>query len=359
MKNKKTVIATGGTGGHIYPALTLADQLKAKNVDVVFIGNKNNMEATIVPAHGYDFYPIQNKGLTGSVVMKIWRMITQLGPTIVCMRLLRDIKPNRVVVFGGYVSIPVGFAAYLCRIPLVLHEQNAMAGFANRVLSLFASKIAVSYLETVDQFPKRKVVLTGNPRESVFKRYREKDSFLSEIGFKNDLPLVLIVMGSLGSETINEQLKAFVPMMNEGRFQVIITTGQQHYEDFSKNLQLNPFVHITGQVNQIEVLSYTDLIVCRGGATTVSEIIAAQIPAIFVPSPFVVKNHQYLNVKPLIDKNAGLLLLESDFSASTLYNKIVETLDNDELLQTISSNLKTLAKGNAIDDLIDLIENIE
>lgn len=359
MKNKKTVIATGGTGGHIYPALTLADQLKVKTIDVAFIGNQNNMESTIVPAHGYDFYPIQNKGLTGSMLMKIWRMIAQIGPTIVCMRLLHKIKPDRVVVFGGYVSIPVGFAAFLSRIPLVLHEQNAIAGLANRVLAPFASKIAVSYFETVDQFPKKKVVLTGNPRGSIFKQYMEKESFLKDIGFKSDLPLVLIVMGSLGSETINEQLKAFVPMMNEGRFQVIIATGHKHYEDFTRNLQLNPFVHVTGQVNQIEALSYTDLVVCRGGATTVSEIIAAQMPAIFVPSPFVVKNHQYLNVKPLIDKDAGLLLLESDFTATTLYKKVVETLDHQVLLQAIKANLKTLTKVNAIDDLIDLIENIE
>ena len=359
MKNKRTVIATGGTGGHIYPALALADQLKVKHVDVVFIGNKDNMESIVVPAHGYDFYPIRNKGLTGSVYMKIWRMIAQLGPTIVCVRLLHRIKPDRVVVFGGYVSIPVGFAAFLCRVPLVLHEQNAMAGLANRVLSPLASKIAVSYLETVNQFPKRKTVLTGNPRESVFKRSLEKDLFLKNIGFRNDLPLVLIVMGSLGSETINEQLKAFVPMTNQGRFQVIIATGHKHYEDFIKNLQLNPFVHVTGQVNQIEALSYTDLIVCRGGATTVSEIIAAQMPAIFVPSPFVVKNHQYLNVKPLIDKDAGLLLLESDFSATSLYERIVETLDNQQLLQTIKLNLKTLTKANAIEDLIELIEDIK
>ncbi len=359
MKNNKIVIATGGTGGHIYPAIALAQQLKENQVEVSFIGNQQNMEATIVPKHGFAFYAIKNKGLNGSLLMKIWRMISQIGPTFVCMGLLRKVKPSRVIVFGGYVSIPVGLAAYFSRIPLILHEQNAIAGLANRVLAPFATKIAVSYDQTKNQFPIKKTVFTGNPRGTLFKQLTEKTLFLDKIGFTQDLPLVLIVMGSLGSETINEQLKALIPMTQKGKFQVLIATGIQHFEDFKQTVELNPYVYITGQVNQLEALSYTDLIVCRGGATTVSEIIASQMPAIFVPSPYVVKNHQFKNVEPLIEHEAGILLLEKDFKADVLYQLIIDTLNNDKLLQQIKSNLKPLMKVDAIDHIIDIIETIE
>lgn len=356
MKNKTIVIATGGTGGHIYPGITLADALKDKGYDVSFIGNKSKMEATLVPNAGYAFYGITNQGLVGNPIIKILRILAQVFPTISSIKHLQKIKPSRVVVFGGYVSIPVGIAAGLCRIPLFLHEQNAMAGLANKVLAPLAKGIAVCYPTTLDQFKNKKTYLIGNPRGSLFKKHDDKESYFETFNLNPQLETVLIVMGSQGSETINSQLKQFVPMLSEDSFQVILVTGKKHYADFIEGLDIPSSCAIVEHIDQLRALSYVDLMVCRAGATTVSEVIAAGVPAIFVPSPYVANNHQLKNVEALLHAEAALLLEEKDFTPDALLTTIHQVLDDEELQGSLIVNLQTLATPNATDRMIEMIE---
>ncbi len=356
MKNKRVLIATGGTGGHIYPGITLADALIEHDNDVIFIGNEGNMEATLVPASGYRFYAIKNKGLTGNAFLKIWRLLSQVKPTFISVKLLKKIKPDRVIVFGGYVSIPVGFAAWLCGIPLILHEQNAIAGLANRVLAPFASAIAVSYRDTMTQFPKKKTYFTGNPRGSLFVKKHEKKRFIDDLGLDHDMSTILIVMGSLGSETINHQLRFFIPLLKESNYQVIIATGVKHFDDFKKGIDQHVNCAIVDRIDQLTALSYVDVIVCRAGATTVSEVIASLTPAIFVPSPYVVKNHQQKNIDPLLQAEAALLLSEDDFDATSLHQMIRKLLSDPQKIENIKNNLQAFQTPQAIDDMMALID---
>lgn len=356
MKNKSIVIATGGTGGHIYPGITLADALKDKGYDVSFIGNKAKMESTLIPKAGFPFYGISNQGLVGNPLVKIVRIISQVFPTIASIKHLVKIKPSRVVVFGGYVSIPVGIAAWICRIPLFLHEQNAMAGLANKVLAPLSKGIAVCYPTTIKQFSNKRTYLIGNPRGSLYKQYNDKEAFLNTLNLKPTIATVLIVMGSQGSETINSHLKSFVPLLKNESLQVILVTGKKHYKSFVNDLDMPNNCAILEHIDQLRALSYVDVMVTRAGATTVSEVIAAEVPAIFVPSPYVANNHQLKNVEALLEAKACLLLEEKDFTSSTLLRTIHSILDNDKTKKTLSENLKALATPDATNKLIEMIE---
>lgn len=356
MKNRSIVIATGGTGGHIYPGITLANALKEKGYKVSFIGNKNKMEASLVPQAGFSFYGITNQGLVGNPLVKVIRIISQIFPTIASIRYLRKIKPSRVVVFGGYVSIPVGLAAWLCRIPLYLHEQNSMAGLANKVLAPFAHGIAVCYSSTLSQFKNKNTVLIGNPRGSLFVKRDDKEVYFNEHHLNPHLQTVLIVMGSQGSETINNHLKTLVPMLRNESFQAILVTGSNHYQEFMNDLTIPKNCMIVEHIDQLRVLSYIDLIVCRAGATTVSEVIAAGVPAIFVPSPYVANNHQLVNVKALLDADAAILLEEKDFTPDSLLSAIRGVLNNEDTSKRLMNNITRLATPHATEALIEMIE---
>jgi UDP-N-acetylglucosamine--N-acetylmuramyl-(pentapeptide) pyrophosphoryl-undecaprenol N-acetylglucosamine transferase len=356
MKNKSIIIATGGTGGHIYPGITLADALRAKGYDVSFVGNKTKMEATLVPKAGFAFYSITNQGLTGTPLIKIVRVLSQIFPTITSIKHLRKIKPSSVVVFGGYVSIPVGLAAWICRIPLFLHEQNSIAGLANKVLAPFAKGIAVSYPSTQSAFKNKNIQFIGNPRGSLFIKHDDKASYFELLNLKVDIPTVLIVMGSQGSETINAHLKLFVPLLANESFQVILVTGTKHYQDFVAGLVIPNNCIILEHVDQLRVLSYIDLIVARAGATTISEVIASKVPAIFVPSPYVANNHQLKNVEALLEVDAALLLEEKDFTSDSLIHVIHKILDNETRRKQLSHHLESLATPHATEKMIEMIE---
>lgn len=359
MKNKNIVIATGGTGGHIYPGIALADALVAKGYTVSFIGNKTKMEATLIPQANYSFYGIHNQGLTGNLVVRLIRIVSQIIPTLASISLLRSIRPSAVVVFGGYVSIPVGLAAWLMRIPLFLHEQNAMAGLANKVLAPLAKGIAVCYPSTVNAFKNNNVQVLGNPRGSLFVKRMDKQAYFASINLNPDVFTVLIVMGSQGSETINATLKETIPSLSDEPFQVILVTGNKHYGSFIKELTIPKNIVILEHVDQLRVLSYIDCIVARAGATTVSEVIAAQVPAIFVPSPYVANNHQLKNVEALIAENAALLLEEKDFDADSLVTMIHKVYDDRQLQKQLSYNLQALATPHASENFIKMIEHYE
>ncbi len=356
MKPLKITIATGGTGGHIYPALALASALKNKGHLISFIGNDNKMEATLVPHANFDFYPIKNRGFFGNPIQKIVAIFAQIPPMLKSMQLLKRLQSDRVVVFGGYVSIPVGLAAALKGIPLFLHEQNAIAGLANKVLEPFAKAIAVSYPHSIHDFKTSKTKFLGNPRGALFEKQTNKEAFYSTLGLDSIKETVLLVMGSQGSETINEILKQLVNDESIRNYQMIVVVGKKHYEGFMQDVRINKNVCVVDTINQLEALSYVNLIVCRAGATTVSEIIAAQVPAIFIPSPYVVKNHQFKNIEPLIKQDAAWLLQEKDCSKESLLASINQALNDNQQYLLKQKNMQFFQTPNALSDFIEMIE---
>lgn len=357
MKSLKITIATGGTGGHIYPALALASALKNKGHIVNFIGNDSKMEAILVPQANFDFYSIKNRGLVGNPIQKIVAIFAQILPTFKSMQLLKKLQTDRVVVFGGYISIPVGLAAALKGIPLFLHEQNAIAGLANKVLEPFAKAIAVSYPHSVHDFKASKTKFLGNPRGALFEKQTDKEAFFTHLGLDVTKKTVLLVMGSQGSETINEILKQLVNDDSKRDYQMIVVVGEKHYSEFVQNVNTKKGVAVVGTINQLEALSYVDLIVCRAGATTVSEVVAAQVPAIFVPSPYVVKNHQFKNIEPLIKQDAAWLLQEKDCNKENLLTAINQAFSDINQYLLKQKNMQMFQTPNALGDFVEMIEH--
>lgn len=228
----KICIVTGGSGGHIYPALTYADYVrKHSNYEIFFIGNQHKMESEIIPKAGYDFYPIHNDGLQGTVWDKMKAVFSQFSAIKQALDYLQKQKPHVVFAFGAYVSAPVAFAAKILGIPVVLHEQNAFPGKANRMIARFSTAIITSYPEAFAD--RENVYYLGNPRSSLKTEDIHTEEEWKRLGLQ-EMPTALIVMGSQGSSAMNPLFEDFIESFSETDYQVILTTGPKHYEGFKE-----------------------------------------------------------------------------------------------------------------------------
>ena len=236
-----------------------------------------------------------------------------------------------------------------------IHEQNMIPGKSNKLLVKYANKIAVSLPGSVKYFPKEKVVFTGNPRSSEI--IKTKKASKSELGFSDKKKLVLIVMGSLGSKTINEELKEIVSKFKTKDYEVLLVTGNNYYEEFKnikiKNVKIVPFLN-----NMLNVLKICDLIITRAGASTIAEITAIGLPSILVPSPYVSNNHQFYNAMELVNNKASLLLEEKDFNANNLLKLIDSVLTNQDLYKEMHINSLKLSKQDSADLIYQILEEL-
>ncbi|CAM3576993.1 undecaprenyldiphospho-muramoylpentapeptide beta-N-acetylglucosaminyltransferase [Erysipelothrix urinaevulpis] len=354
----KICIVTGGSGGHIFPAITYADYAtKQDDVEVVFIGNDHKMESTIVPKAGYDFYPIHNKGLQGSKVDKVKALFSQFKAIRQAKKHLKDLKPDVVFAFGGYVSVPVGIAANSLGIPLVLHEQNAYPGKANKLLAKRSKAIVTCYKEAFSEMSNS--FYLGNPRASLIDETIDSSAEFERLNLKNDMKTVLIVMGSQGSSAMNPIFFEMLKSLNQLDYQLILATGPLHIESFEANFKNLPDnVKITGFVDQKALLPKLDLTVARAGASTIAEIQSFGVPSILIPSPHVANNHQFFNAKSLSDVDACVLLEEQGLTGEGLLTKINEVLHDEVLTNALSANAKHMAKPEAVSDIHQLIETV-
>ncbi|MGN0992626.1 MAG: undecaprenyldiphospho-muramoylpentapeptide beta-N-acetylglucosaminyltransferase [Bacilli bacterium] len=336
------IISAGGTGGHIYPALSIINKIKEedKNAKILYIGTTDRMEKDIVPNLGIDYLGIKMNGLTKSV-KKIFGFLTN---TLVglkkCKKIMKKFKPDIVIGVGGYVTVPVVLAAHSQKVKIILHEQNSIPGKANKLLSKYASTICISMESSRKYFEHNNIVLTGNPRgEEIlkFKKGNKKDYDLS-ISKK----LVLITMGSLGAETINKKIIELLDDFSNKNYEVLLVTGKDNYEEvvknkLPKNVKVVPYIEKMG-----EVLKFTDLIITRAGATIISEITALHIPSILIPSPYVANNHQVINAKDLENNKAAFIVEETSFNKKDLLEKIDKILGDSKLYGQMSSASKKL-----------------
>lgn len=354
----KVCIVTGGSGGHIYPAITYADFIKNKrNSEVVFIGNDHKMESWIVPEAGYPFFPIHNQGLQGSALDKIKAVFSQFGAYRTAKKHLKTIKPDVVFAFGGYVCGPVTFAAKSLKIPIVLHEQNAYPGKANKMVADSAKAIITCYEEAFEG--RDHVYYLGNPRASLINETIDSTAEVKRLNLKPNLKTVLMVMGSQGSTAMNKKFESYVRHYNDSETQVIIVTGPLHIEKFKQTVgEVHPNIHLEGFVDQKALLPVVDLIVCRSGASTVAEIESFGLPSLLIPSPYVANNHQYYNAKSLFDKNACDMLLEEDINERVLNDRVFKLIRNEERLLQLGENARKRATPNAVSDIADLVEKV-
>ncbi len=350
----KVVISAGGTGGHIYPAVSIINKIKEydKNSEFLYIGTTDRMEHEIIPKLNIPYVSIEISGLSKNIGKSINSIKLMLKSLKKVKNELIKFKPDIVIGVGGYVTFPVIYEAHKLGIKTIIHEQNSIPGKTNRLLTKYVDKILVSLPGSINYFPKNKVVLTGNPRSSeaaIAKKANKK-----EMGLDDNKQLVLIVMGSLGSMTINKELLEIVPKFKNKNYEVILVTGKNYFDKFLgiklDNVKIVPFLD-----NMLNVLKICDLIVTRAGASTIAEITSIGLPSILVPSPYVANNHQFHNAMELVNANASLILEEKDFKSDKLLGKIDSVLNDKDLLKRMHDNALKLGHTTSSDEILKVI----
>lgn len=344
----RVVISAGGTGGHIYPALAIINRIKEEepNSEFLYIGTHNRMEKDIIPEHKIEYVPIEITGLKRKISLdNIKTLINFIKARKKCKQVISKFNPDVVIGCGGYVTAPVIWAANKLGKKTFIHEQNSVVGLSNKYLSKYADKIGVSFESTINAFPENKVVLTGNPCSE--KALKCQKANLEQYGLDKNKKTVLIVMGSLGSMSINEKIMNYIEGFRNKEYQVLFITGKEYYEKIKnrilpQNVAIEPFID-----NLSCVMKSVDLMVSRSGATTISEITVLGLPTIFIPSPYVTNNHQYKNAMDLVNKKAAFIIEEKDLNKESLIKLIDKTLKDEKKYDTIKQNLLNIGIKNS------------
>ena len=340
----KVIITAGGTGGHIYPALAIINKIKElePSSEFIYIGTHNRMEKDIVPKYNIDYVGIEIYGLSKVNLFKNIKNVSLIFKSYnQCKKIMKDFKPDVVIGVGGYVTYPVILAAHALNIKTFIHEQNSIPGKSNKMLEILVDKIGISFKESENFFKdKNKLVYTGNPCSENALEVNEIKK--SEFGIKSYKKLILVVSGSLGSDIINEKMKDFLNSVKDKNYEVLYVTGKSYYEEFSKN-EFSDNVHIVPFIeNMSGLLKNVDVIVSRAGASSISEILALNIPSIIIPSPYVANNHQYYNALSLKENNACIMIEEKDLNKDILINSIDKCLDKN-FSESLKENMEKLA----------------
>ncbi len=354
---KKIFIAAGGTGGHIYPALALADEIRQRypECDIVFTGSNDRMEKQLVPERGYRFIGQDLGILKGSRLHKAVSLLGYAKAEEKMRKLLKKEKPDACVGFGNYISIPLILAAKRLGIPTMIHEQNSYAGKANALLAKYCDAVVCCYDPQLSGFPAEKTKQLGNPEATVVSRRHPDRSVISEYGLDPELPYVLFMMGSLGSDSVSKVIDACCPMFDDS-YQVLIVTGKAMSYEYT-NLGY-PGIRVTEYVNGGDMLRHAALAVTRAGATTISEITALGIPAVLVPSPYVPNNHQVYNARELADRDAAVMIEEGDLTAEVLAETVNALMKDDMRRETLGRNAALLGRPDAAAEMAEWLEEI-
>lgn len=350
----KIIVSAGGTGGHIYPALAIINKFKEKEKDleVLYIGTHNRMEKDLIPQRGIKYESIEIYGFSKKDILLDIKNIFLINKAYKkCLRIMKDFKPDLVMGIGGYVTFPVIKAANKLGIKTFIHEQNSISGKTNKALAKNVDLVGVSFKESMSDYKncKGEVFYSGNPCGENALSLESMDK--TKLGFKKDKKLVVVVAGSLGSASVNNKMKDFLHTVdNKSKYEVLYITGKALYEEFIKDEKFSDSVKVLPYLDNLPaLLKNTDLIVTRAGASTMAEILSLNLPAIFIPSPYVANNHQYYNALEIKNNNAGELLEEKDLTSEALINKINEVLNDDKKYQSMKDNLKKMSMNNSSD----------
>lgn len=349
-KSPKIIITGGGTGGHIFPAIAIANALKKlePNASILFVGADGKMEMEKVPAAGYEIIGLNIQGLKRSLSLSNLRIILNYFRSIrKAKKIIRDYRPDVAVGVGGYASAPVLKAASKLKIPYIIQEQNSYAGITNRMLGRKAHKICVAYEEMDKFFPSHKILITGNPVREKISRTKERDSGESKewFGFAPDQKCILVTGGSLGSGTLNNSVKKWAEENNDNNTGIILQCGKDYYSQIEKDLS-------TENKNNIKVFQFiadmdlaysaADLVIARAGAGTISELALAGKAVIFVPSPNVAEDHQTHNAISLVKKGAALMMPDSE-APERLMKLATRILQDSEKINELQKKISVLA----------------
>lgn len=362
MKNinkNKIIISGGGTGGHIYPAISIANALKKKipDIDILFVGALGNMEMQKIPASGYTIVGLPIKGFKRKGPLKNISVIIKLIYSLIkAKQIINSFKPDAVIGVGGYASGPVLKIATQKKIPTLIQEQNSYAGITNRILAKKVNKICVAYDQMSKYFPSGKIILTGNPvRMELENSSIKRHDAISFFELDQNRKTLLILGGSLGARTINQCVLDNLGMLTGEDIQVIWQTGSRYFEDIKLQMTGNALNHVkvTDFISRMD-LAYaaSDLVITRSGAGTISELCLVAKPSILVPSPNVAEDHQTKNAEALMIRNAAIVV--KDMDAGKLLIPTAMTLIRNEVdLHDLSENISKLAQRDAANRIAD------
>ena len=364
--HKKTYFITGGgTGGHIYPAVAVADGLleEEDTEKIYYVGNPNNMEANITAGKNYTFLPVQSSGMPRKATLKFIKWSFQmLFAWLRCCYYIHKYRPNVIFGTGGYVSAPVLLAGMTMKIPFVMHDCDANPGLVTRKFAPFAKSISVAFDSQCSKLNNKNCVVNGNPIRKEFSNL-SKIQARKNLGLENKLT-ICIMGGSQGAKKINDAAVSIIEELISKDIQVIFQTGKRNYDevkdkleaafDYSnnKNLIVRPYFD-----NMTDVLKASDIAVSRAGSLSISELCACAVATIFVPYPYAAADHQRKNAQYMLNKHAGLYLEDSETDGSTLLDKIKALTDNSEYMFSVQQNASALAKYNGVAGIINQIKN--
>lgn len=360
----RVIMAGGGTGGHIYPALAIARGLLERwpRAKIIFVGTKEGMENTIIPEAGFELRTISAQGLNRSSLIKAAGSVLKVPVGFWQARgIIKEFKPDIVIGTGGYVSYPVVLAASIMQIKTIIHEQNAYPGLANRALAKRVERVLLTFPGAASYFPAGLTRVTGLPvRPEIIAASRQEAAAFFEL--EEDRFTIVAVGGSRGALRINQAIADLIPKLSAESVQLIWITGEQHFEVLSKSLgqPATPNnIRVFPYLFNIELaLAMADLVICRAGAATLSELAVRGVPAILIPYPYAAESHQEKNARYLEKKGAALLIIDEFLDQRTLEARVEELCKNRFRLLRMAQMMKEEGHPQALEKILDIIEEV-
>jgi UDP-N-acetylglucosamine--N-acetylmuramyl-(pentapeptide) pyrophosphoryl-undecaprenol N-acetylglucosamine transferase len=360
----KFIISGGGTGGHIFPALSIAGEIRKRDPEasILFVGALGRMEMEKIPSAGFPIVGLPVEGLQRKIglrnIVVLYKLIISLFKAA---NILKSFKPDVVIGVGGYASGPLLKMANRKRIPTVLQEQNSYAGVTNRLLARKAAKICVAYAGMEKYFPAEKIMLTGNPvREELFNQPVHKPSACEFFKISAQKPVLLVLGGSLGARTLNNSIMARIDLIERENIQLIWQTGRLYYDRIRKEMEPRELKNIRyfDFINRMDLaFGIADVIISRAGAATISELCLLGKPVILVPSPNVAEDHQTKNALALVKNDAALMVTDQE-APEKLVSRALELLHNESLQARLGSQCKKMGITGSTGKIVDEIYNL-
>ena len=365
----RVLLCGGGTGGHIYPALAIADELKRRypQCEILYVGTDRGLENKIVPQRGYTLKNIQAEGMPRKISPKMIKSgISAIKGMAEARRIIKEFKPDLVLGTGGYVCGPIVLSAHFLKVPTFIHEQNVLPGITNKILSRFVDNVFVNLADSKNYFKdQKKIIVSGLPvREEVLHTSKEEGCEYFKLAL--DKPILLVSGGSRGARSINRAMVvAYKKLLEESDVQIIHSTGQAGYEETKKMLldvgidlvRYKDRVRLEPYLEHMEyALAAADVAVARAGATNLAEICACGLPAVLIPYPFASENHQEYNARSLVGNQAAIMILDKDLNGQKLAESILNILNDDELRKQMSLNSAEMANRDSLNEIVGYLE---
>ena len=356
------MLSGGGTGGHIFPAVSIANELKRRFPEskFLFVGSNNRMEMEKVPQAGYKIEGLWISGIQRKLTVDNlsfpFKVISSL---LKSRKLIKNFKPDVVIGTGGFASGPLLYVASKKNIPTLIQEQNSFPGITNKLLSKSVDQICVAFKGLEKFFPDEKITLTGNPiRHDLLNSDVDANEASKYFNIDENKKTILVLGGSLGAREVNKQIARILPWIKENNYQIVWQTGKLYYAEYKKlevEYSYNG-IKIVEFINRMDFAYKTaDLIVSRAGAGTISELCVVAKPVLFIPSPNVAEDHQTKNAQALVENNAAIMIKEKN-ATELLIPELERVLGNDEIIRELSKNISLMALPNASKDIVDKIE---